>query len=218
MKNFYYSVALSSLITISGCTKQLDTVGEKLSEAENNTLVSIPLEFKGIKLGQSQEEIQSVFSGLRNSYIYQSDYVLSCNDEIETEKCELVNNLTIANHKPTSAIFTFNSENKLTYDDPKSNFLKSLDLTVDEKYFEEIASALLTKYGEPSTNYEETLHNKHTGAETKVRLLMWVDSQKNTIGITNHMKDGSTYTPSTGFRMYNQLNSERDETPAESDI
>lgn len=163
---------------------------------------SVLVDFKGIKIGQSQEDVEKLFVGFNNGILMDGYLALTCNQEIDNYWCSNVNNMSIANHIPNSAYLLFFSENLENSPDAKIYSLTFMRLSLDEKYFEDIALALTEKYGKTSKDYNEPFNDKLTGAKSIYRKLTWIDSKKMAISISNYVKDGSSFSPRTTFEMY----------------
>ena len=170
MKKIKFLVIILCVAIIGvGCSKETDVVSANKEEVEPIKTVKIPLDFKGVKLGQTPTEVKNIFKGLQNSFSHEDIFIFSCyekyKDSNPLESCSNVENLTIASHIPDSALFVFSK---------KSNLLTAIQINLDEKYFDEVVEAMTKKYGNPQISREEPLTNKLTGAESKNYYSMWL--------------------------------------------
>jgi hypothetical protein len=186
---------------MGGCSKN----NENSSSSENKTQsLTVTFDFKGVKLGQSVEEVKKIFNWkyAYNTSIEANDYYVICDEKGTITKCENIQGLTIANQIPKEVSFLF--ENKK---------LTTLKITFNDSYFDDVSNALSKKYGEPTTEIHVPLSNKFTGAPSEGIVVDWKNVTNDSILITNHEKEGSNYIPQGTFMMFSKPKADAIEAP-----
>lgn len=203
------AACLSITLALGACSQQTTPDATATKRAKSTTPTAAPAEplkapvpeppkpperpifsgdfdFKGVKLGASEQEVRKRFAGL---YAYDFRHktsnafkIIGCETKYEGAHGEC--KTTLANRKVKDMSIVFHN-----------NALARIRIEFNEDDFEEVLHGLREKFGEPLIINETDLRRSLTGVGSKYYEIAWTNQKGDVLSLDSHERDGSSYRP-----------------------